>query len=69
MEYSLSRLMAFDAEIVGTWGCLPEYYPQVLETVLAGKVSVGPFLQTRPMSSIRELSRRRTARRRTKGLF
>jgi len=19
--------MAFDAEIVGTWGCLPEYYP------------------------------------------
>ena len=54
VEYSLSRLMAFDAEIVGTWGCLPEYYPQVLETVLSGKVSVGPFLQTRPLSSIRE---------------
>ena len=54
VEYSLSRLMAFDAEIIGTWGCLPEYYPQVLETVISGKVSVGPFVQTRPMSSIRE---------------
>jgi len=29
-EYMLSRLMAFDAEIIGTWGCLPEYYPIVI---------------------------------------
>ena len=29
-EYSLSRLMAFDAEIIGTWGCLPEYYERML---------------------------------------
>ena len=26
-EYAIGRLMAFDAEIIGTWGCLPEYYP------------------------------------------
>ena len=52
VEYSISRLMAFDAEIIGTWGCLPEYYPQVLEMVLSGKVALEPFVQTRPMSTI-----------------
>ncbi len=54
VSYSISRLMAFDAEIMGTWGCLPEYYPQVLEMVLTGKVQLEPFVQTRPMSTIRE---------------
>jgi 6-hydroxycyclohex-1-ene-1-carbonyl-CoA dehydrogenase len=54
IEYSISRLMAFDAEIIGTWGCLPEYYPQVLQMVLDGKVSLAPFVQTRPMSTIAE---------------
>ena len=36
-EYSISRLMAFDAEMIGTWGCLPEYYPIVLNMVLSKK--------------------------------
>jgi len=54
VEYSISRLMAFDAEIIGTWGCLPEYYPQVLQMVLSGKVALEPFVQTRPMSAIME---------------
>ena len=54
VEYSISRLMAFDAEIIGTWGCLPEYYPQVLDMVLKGKIALGPFVQTRPMSTIAE---------------
>ena len=54
MEYSISRLMAFDAQIIGTWGCLPEYYPQVLQFVLSGKVAMEPFVETRPMSSIAE---------------
>ncbi len=54
VTYSISRLMAFDAEIIGTWGCLPEYYPQVLELVLSGKVALDPFVQTRPMSTIVE---------------
>ncbi len=54
VEYSISRLMAFDAEIIGTWGCLPEYYPQVLNMVLSGKIALAPFVQTRPMSSIKE---------------
>jgi len=54
VEYSISRLMAFDAEIIGTWGCLPEYYPKVLEMVLSEKIVLEPFVQTRPMSTIRE---------------
>ncbi len=53
-EYSISRLMAFDAEIIGTWGCLPKYYPVVLEMVQKGKIQIEPFLQTRPMSQIKE---------------
>ncbi len=54
-EYSLSRLMAFDAEIIGTWGCLPEYYPKVLELVLDKTVEIKPFTEVRPMSKIREV--------------
>jgi 6-hydroxycyclohex-1-ene-1-carbonyl-CoA dehydrogenase len=53
-EYSLSRLMAFDAEIIGTWGCLPKYYQPVLQMVLDGRIQVGPFVETRPMSTIQE---------------
>jgi len=51
-EYMLSKLMAFDAEIIGTWGCLPEYYNEVLAMVLDGRVQLKPFVQTRPMSTI-----------------
>jgi 6-hydroxycyclohex-1-ene-1-carbonyl-CoA dehydrogenase len=53
-EYSLSRLMAFDAEIIGTWGCLPKYYPPALQMVLDGRIQIEPFVETRPMSAIRE---------------
>jgi 6-hydroxycyclohex-1-ene-1-carbonyl-CoA dehydrogenase len=51
-EYSLSRLMAFDAEIIGTWGCLPKHYPAALQMVLDGRVKVDPFVELRPMSTI-----------------
>lgn len=53
-EYQLSRLMAFDAEIKGTWGCLPKYYPEVLQMVLADKIKIAPFVETRPMSRIQQ---------------
>lgn len=51
-SYSVSRLMAFDAEIIGTWGCLPKYYPRVLQMVQAGQIQIDPLLETRPMSAI-----------------
>ncbi|MEW6261451.1 MAG: 6-hydroxycyclohex-1-ene-1-carbonyl-CoA dehydrogenase [Thermodesulfobacteriota bacterium] len=53
--YSISRLMAFDADIIGTWGCLPQYYPKVLELVQSGQVQIEPFLETRPMSQIAQV--------------
>ena len=51
-EYSLSRLMAFDADIMGSWGCLPKHYPEILRMVLTGKIEAEPFVETRPMSQI-----------------
>ncbi len=54
-EYMFSKLMAFDADVIGTWGCLPKYYPEVLKLVQSGKVAIEPFLETRPMSTIREV--------------
>ncbi len=53
-QYMLSRLMAFDAEIVGTWGCLPQHYPAALAMVLDGRIKIAPFVETRPMSAIQE---------------
>ena len=53
-EYMFSRLMAFDADIKGTWGCLPKYYPEVLRMVLDGKIQIEPFVETRPMSQIQQ---------------
>lgn len=53
-EYMMGRLMAFDAEIIGTWGCLPEYYPAVLDMILSKKIDIGPFVEARPMSTISE---------------
>ena len=47
--------MAFDAEIIGTWGCLPSYYPKVLELVQSGKIQIEPFLETKPMSQIAQV--------------
>jgi 6-hydroxycyclohex-1-ene-1-carbonyl-CoA dehydrogenase len=51
-EFMVSRLMAFDAELIGTWGCLPEYYPIVLGMVQSKKIDIDPFVEVRPMSTI-----------------
>ena len=51
----LSNLMAFDAKAEGNWGCLPKYYPAVLDLVLAGKVALTPFVEHRPLADINEI--------------
>lgn len=53
-SYMLSRLMAFDAQLIGTWGCPPERYPEVLAMCLDGRIALGDFVETRPMSRIAE---------------
>ncbi len=54
IEYMFGKLMAFDGDILGSWGCLPEYYPIVLDMVLSKKINIDAFVQTRPMSTIVE---------------
>jgi len=52
ISWHISKLMAFDAEIRGTWGCPPEHYPFILERVIAGDIQIAPLVETRPMSHI-----------------
>lgn len=54
IAYHLSKLMAFDAEIRGTWGCLPEHYPYIVERIFSGDIKIVPLVETRPMSTIAE---------------
>jgi 6-hydroxycyclohex-1-ene-1-carbonyl-CoA dehydrogenase len=51
----LSNLMAFDAKAEGNWGCLPEYYPAVLDLILKGKVVLGPFAEHHPLAEINQI--------------
>lgn len=53
--YMLSKLMAFDAELIGTWGCLPAYYPEVLQMCVDEKIALAPFVELRPMSQIEQV--------------
>ncbi|MDH3271514.1 MAG: 6-hydroxycyclohex-1-ene-1-carbonyl-CoA dehydrogenase [Gemmatimonadota bacterium] len=54
----LSNLMAFDATAQGTWGCLPELYPEALELVTGGKIALKPFIETFPLHEGPEVLRR-----------
>jgi 6-hydroxycyclohex-1-ene-1-carbonyl-CoA dehydrogenase len=54
VEIRLSNLMALDATAQGNWGCLPEHYPATLDLVLRGDVTLGPFVDVRPLSRINE---------------
>jgi 6-hydroxycyclohex-1-ene-1-carbonyl-CoA dehydrogenase len=54
-SYMLSRLMAFDAELIGTWGCPPHAYPKVLEMCVDGRIKLDAFVETRPMSEIQQV--------------
>ncbi|MEZ5990205.1 MAG: 6-hydroxycyclohex-1-ene-1-carbonyl-CoA dehydrogenase [Planctomycetota bacterium] len=53
----LSNLMALDARAEGNWGCLPEFYPDVLKLALDGRVALEPFVERRPLDAIQETFR------------
>jgi 6-hydroxycyclohex-1-ene-1-carbonyl-CoA dehydrogenase len=53
-EFSLSRIMALETDIIGTWACLPRYYPEVPDMVLNGIIRIEPFIKTVSMSRIKE---------------
>lgn len=66
LEVRLSNLMAFDANIIGTWGCKPELYADVLQLVADGKLKIKPFTETFPMSQINEIFQQTLAHKLTK---
>lgn len=51
----LSNLMAFDAKLIGTWGCKPELYNDVIDFIDQGKLKIGDFIETFPMSEINQV--------------
>ena len=55
LEVRLSNLMAFDAQIIGTWGCKPELYPQAIDLVASRKIKIKPYIETYPMSTINDI--------------
>ncbi|MBL6950910.1 MAG: 6-hydroxycyclohex-1-ene-1-carbonyl-CoA dehydrogenase, partial [Bacteroidales bacterium] len=56
-EVRLSNLMAFDAKVIGTWGCKPELYPEVVDLIASGKLNIDEFIETFPLSKINEIFR------------
>jgi 6-hydroxycyclohex-1-ene-1-carbonyl-CoA dehydrogenase len=54
----LSNLMAFHASAKGSWGCLPEHYPAVVELVLSGKIPLAPFVKKFPLDDINDVFER-----------
>lgn len=55
LEIRLSNLMAFDAKLIGTWGCRAELYPGLLRLLESNQLNISPFIQTLPMSNINEV--------------
>jgi len=55
LEVRLSNLMAFDAKAIGTWGCKPELYPEVVDIIASGKLDIKDFVQTFPLSQINKV--------------
>ena len=52
VELRVSNLMAFDARMLGNWGCEPGHYPAALDLVLDGRVELLPFVEQRPLEEI-----------------
>jgi len=55
VEVRLSNLMAFDAKLIGTWGCKPELYPEVVSLVAEEKLKLKDFIEVFPLSKINEV--------------
>ncbi|OFX43647.1 MAG: 6-hydroxycyclohex-1-ene-1-carbonyl-CoA dehydrogenase [Bacteroidetes bacterium GWA2_30_7] len=54
-DVRLSNLMAFDAKLIGTWGCKPELYPEVVDLIATDKLKIDDFIETFPLSKINEV--------------
>ncbi len=48
----LSNLMAFDAKAIGSWGCPPEAYPELVALALRGDLDVVGPTELRPLDAL-----------------
>ena len=55
LELRLSNLMAFDAKVIGTWGCMPELYSEVVDLISTGKLNIKDFVELFPLSKINKV--------------
>ena len=55
VEVRLSNLMAFDARLIGTWGCDPTLYPEVLDWIASGRLKVKPYAEKHPLADINKV--------------
>ncbi len=51
----LSNLMAMDATLIGTWGCKPELYPEIVQLIAEEKINIKDFIEEKPLESINEV--------------
>jgi 6-hydroxycyclohex-1-ene-1-carbonyl-CoA dehydrogenase len=54
IPFSFSRLMALNAQVIGSWGCDPRLYGTILGKIVASEIRIQPYVELRPMSAIRE---------------
>jgi len=52
VEIPLSNLMAFEATARGNWGADPLIYPELLQWIGAGRLTVKPFVERHPLREI-----------------
>jgi 6-hydroxycyclohex-1-ene-1-carbonyl-CoA dehydrogenase len=55
IEICLSNLMAYDATVRGNWGADPLVYPELLQWIGEGRVTVKPFIDRQPLERINEV--------------
>ena len=55
IELRFSNIMAFDADILGSWGCPPEEYVSVLKMIENNQIKIKPFSEISSMYKINDL--------------
>ncbi len=55
LNVRLSNLMAFDATLIGTWGCKPELYPEIVQHVASGKINIKSYIEEHSLNEINQV--------------
>jgi 6-hydroxycyclohex-1-ene-1-carbonyl-CoA dehydrogenase len=55
IEICLSNLMAYDATVRGNWGADPLVYPELLQWIGDGRITVKPYIDRQPLERINEV--------------